>query len=389
MKSKLFTSLALAFAVVSLTPAPASAQQHRATRLGNPATRFATPLRTPEDFRMMLLSEALRADVDFIERESGFTGDLQDFRRAAETAEINALQIAPGTRLKAMSTRKGGKPELLHDVLWAGKQPFEAYEFFFTSGGRRWRAISPKPCANFWLEDLGVEPKPALTLDCNAPGEVFLRQPAKVCLTLRNTGNAPEPAATVTLPTPAGAKLVSATIGARIADEGLVWDLPELAGGSARELCAVFTLAEPGSLAFAGTARDATTSTDSHCETQVKGIPGVLCEVVDVVDPIEVGSEETYEVSILNQGSATLTNLKMTCTLAESQEFVSGSGASDVTAEGRTVSMGVLPELKPKATVSWKVVVKAVAADDVRFTTQLTADQFPNPIVREESTQQY
>ena len=52
--------------LVLLAVTPGQAQQHTATRLGNPATRFAKPLQFPEDFRALFRSEALRADVDSI-----------------------------------------------------------------------------------------------------------------------------------------------------------------------------------------------------------------------------------------------------------------------------------------------------------------------------------
>ena len=73
----------------ALTPfvmksAEAEPEVHIATRLGNPVTRFADPLKSPADLQAMLRSETLRADVDFIARESGFKGEMEDLRRAAE-----------------------------------------------------------------------------------------------------------------------------------------------------------------------------------------------------------------------------------------------------------------------------------------------------------------
>ena len=173
---------------------PVVAQQHFATRLGNPATRFADPLQTPDDLRRMLTSEKLRADVDFIARESGFKGDLEELRSAARTAKILELRIPHKSVMKAMSTREKGQPVLLREVMWMGQEPIEAYEFYFASQGRRYRVVTPKPCANFWVEDYGVELRPVLTMQCSVPEEVILGRPARYCLVVTNSGTEVEPA---------------------------------------------------------------------------------------------------------------------------------------------------------------------------------------------------
>ena len=88
-------ALALGFLAVS-----AEAQQHKATRLGNPATRFAQRLpKKPDDVRVLLRSDKMKADVAAILNEVGWKGNLEDFDRAAASAEITTVQIAPGTRL--------------------------------------------------------------------------------------------------------------------------------------------------------------------------------------------------------------------------------------------------------------------------------------------------
>ena len=137
--------------------APATAQQHRATRLGDPAHRFAPPLTQPEQLRTLLRDEKMRPDIAAILSQAGWKGNLDDLIRAAGTAEITEIQVPPGTRMPFMSSREKGRPVALHDVLWAGKQPFGAYVFNFSSNGQRYRLVTPKPCSNFFVEDLGPD----------------------------------------------------------------------------------------------------------------------------------------------------------------------------------------------------------------------------------------
>lgn len=390
MNAKVFVLMRSLIVVGLLAAMAVQGQQHYATRLGNPATRFADPLQTPEDLRRLFASEKLRADVEFIAKECGYQGDFEDLRRAAANSRILELSIPTKTLLPAMSTREHGKPVLLREVLWKGKEPIPAYEFYFVSGGRRYRVVTPKPCANFWVEDYGKVRLPTLTMQCRATVEAPVRRPIEVCFTITNSGDESEAAMALRMAFPEAASFVSATGNGQAAEREVAWEIPGLRPGRSTNVCAVFTAAQPAALAFVGTARGRVAPpVESHCETRVVGVPGVLIEVVDLVDPIEVGNEETYEILVLNQGSAVLTNVKFVCTLEENQEFVSGSGASAVAAEGRIITLAPLPHLQPKEKAVWRVVVRASKAADARFTAELTADQFQQLITETESTQQY
>lgn len=376
--------------VIVLLALTAPAQQHRATRLGNPATRFANPLQTPDDLRALFRSEKLQADVEFIARESGFTGAMEDLRAAGSNSVIVEIKIPVGTLLPAMSARKNYKPVLLREVLWAGSEPIDAYEFFFASQGRRYRVTTPKACANFWIEDFGKEARPILAITCNAPAEVPLRRRVEVCLTVSNHGDAGESSTTVSLPMPAGAVLASATAEGKGGEGKVTWELANLSAGRTTNICAEFSTAQTGTLEFNATARGIlAAAATTHCATRVVGIPAILLEVVDLADPIEVGRNQTYEIRVTNQGTGPLTNVRVNCTLEARQEFVSGTGASEVIAEEQRLTLAALPSLRPKDQATWRIVVKTLSAGDVRFTTEVRSDEFTEPIKEVEPTRQY
>ncbi|MEK7360262.1 MAG: hypothetical protein AAB422_07800, partial [Planctomycetota bacterium] len=114
MIKNLFTFILPLMALVMLAASPLYAQQHIARRLGHPSTRFADPLQTPEDLRDRLASQKLKADVaTIVNLCEGWRGNLSDFLHAAATEPITPIQIPIGARLKAMSTRKDGKPILI------------------------------------------------------------------------------------------------------------------------------------------------------------------------------------------------------------------------------------------------------------------------------------
>lgn len=283
MKSKLFLFLGGVCALaIFLTATSAQAQQHRATRLGIPGFRFADPITTPEGLRALFSNPRLKPDIASVLDQWGWQGDLADLHHAAATAEVSEVKVPTGTRLPFMSTRKNGKPVALFDVLWAGKEPIDAYVFVFSSKGQRYRCVTPKLCSNFFLEPLG----------------------------------------------------------------------PEL----------------------------------------VKPVPpqiSIHFEVVDLEDPIEVGHPVTYDISVLNQGTQPITNIRLLCLVPSNQEYVSGTGVTPVTAQNQKVWLHAVPVLAGKAVVRWRVIVKAIGAGDTRFKVECLCDQITEPFVRSEATQQY
>ena len=173
---------------------PAEAQQHKATVLGNPATRFAKPLKKPDDLRVLLRSERMKADVAAVLKDAGWPGDPADFDRAAAAADIVSVEIAPGTTLPFMAARKNGKAYAMKDVLWAGKKPIDAFAFEFSSGCMRYRLVTPKACSNFWLENLGKDtadakcapPPPPPVVSVSGASETCVTQPVEYAITVKN-----------------------------------------------------------------------------------------------------------------------------------------------------------------------------------------------------------
>lgn len=365
--------------------------EHRATHLGNPATRFADPLVAPDDLRWRFRDTKLRADITEVLRQWGWKGRLEDLFKAADSAPIVPQDIAVGERLPFMSTRHQGRPVCLVDVVWEGKTPAPAYAFEFASMGRRYRCLTPKACSNFLLIDLGKEPVPALELSCAAPPHSILRRPVRVCLTLRNTGDGPEAGATLRLPVPEGVDVQELEGGGiEGPDRMITWPAASLAPGASREACATFRPSGIGNLAFHPSASGSTTpSIASQCATDVRGLSAILLEVVDVEDPVEVGGEVQYVVRLVNQGSAPETHVRLVCRLPASQQFVSADGTTPARLAQNGIETDVIPTLAPKASAEWRIKAKATAEEDARLVVELTSDQSVQPIRETESTRQF
>jgi len=123
--------------------------------------------------------------------------------------------------------------------------------------------------------------------------------------------------------------------------------------------------------------------------TEVVGIPAILLEVIDLEDPIEVGANVVYEISVTNQGSAPGTNIKVICTWEDAQEFVSVSTGQVAGRTANSLEFDPIPSLAPKAKNSATITMKALEVANVRFKVSIMSDQITRPVEETESTNQY
>ena len=111
--------------------------------------------------------------------------------------------------------------------------------------------------------------------------------------------------------------------------------------------------------------------------------------VVDLDDPVELGAETTYEIRVVNQGTAPCTSVKIACDAPVGMELLSAEGPVGHRIQGKRLTFEPLPKLAAKADVIYKVRVRAAKAGDWRFRTWLSSDHMPQPIYEDESTQVY
>ena len=128
-----------------------------------------------------------------------------------------------------------------------------------------------------------------------------------------------------------------------------------------------------------------------ECELRTvwEGIPAVLLEVIDVEDPDEVGTTDTYIITVTNQGSATDTNVRITCELEPAMEYVSSDGPTRATSTGRTITFAPLPTLQPKQKATWRVVVRGIEPGDIRFRVTMITDELTRIVEETEATRFY
>jgi len=232
--------------------------------------------------------------------------------------------------------------------------------------------------------------QPVLTIKRTGSGRWYIGRLATYEITVTNNGNLPAKNTVIENIIPAGLTSVEATEGGRLSGSTLIWELGILAPKASRTVSVSCTPTKEGPLtniatATAYCAEPATVSV----KISVTGIPGVLLEVIDIEDPVNIGSLVTYVITVTNQGSAHSTNIRIDCVLEDNVQYVSSAGTSPGQIKGNTVRFAPLSILQPKAKATWRVVATAVEPGDVRCKVTLNTDQLTRPVEETEATYLY
>jgi len=232
--------------------------------------------------------------------------------------------------------------------------------------------------------------QPVLTISKTGPERHYLGQSVSYEITVTNTGDAPAKNTIVEDTIPVGVNSIKATAGAKLSGSRLIWRLGTLAPNGSKKLRVLFTPTKPGELTSTATATAYCAEVvTALAKTSILAIPAIMLEVVDAEDPVEVGSNTTYVITVTNQGSADSTNIQITCTLEDSMQYVSSAGATTGSIEANLVRFAPLSRLRRKGKATWRVVVKAVKPADARFKVTLTTEELVRPVDEAEATRLY
>jgi uncharacterized repeat protein (TIGR01451 family) len=233
---------------------------------------------------------------------------------------------------------------------------------------------------------------PRLDLALVGPSMRYLDRKATYVIKVINPGDAPATNVSVNNLIPPGFKFIGASDGGQhdFNTRTVSWFLGEVGPGQTREVKFEVQAITPGShkhKAMATAARGLTV--ESELMTKVEGVSALLTEVVDTDDPIEVGSDTTYEIRVTNTGSKTENDIRLVCTLPDKMQFKNAQGPCRFQQDGSSVIFEPLPKLAPRADAIFRVQVKGLQPGNVRFKMQVTSASIPEAITREESTTIY
>lgn len=228
---------------------------------------------------------------------------------------------------------------------------------------------------------------PGLNVEKSGTAEQFINRNATYAIVVSNTGETALSPVNVVDTVPEGNVIVNAG-GGTVAGNTITWTIPSLASGAKETFNVAVTNRTAGRTVNSVTASapgDNLTAS-AQAPTTWRGVAGVLLEVVDDPDPIQVGETTTYTVKATNQGNADLTNLRLS--LALPGELTALSASSGIVSE-KKVDFPITPVLASKASVSYTVIVRGSAEGDARARVTLETNETRSPVVEEESTTVY
>lgn len=254
---------------------------------------------------------------------------------------------------------------------------------------------------------------PKLDVKVTGPAERLIGTKGRYTVTVSNPGEVPVSGVTMSGAIPVGFKVCD-TGAATLYAGRLTWSVDDLPPGKGVTFAFEGVSHTAGQLTHKVEATgDRDTKATGECVTTVEGIPGLRMELVDSADPVERGGEITYEIKVTNTGTKADTGVKIVCDLPLNLKFVSCSGPTkgQFTVEeiplGRAsenaiviksnptkitrqiVTFDPISDLAPKTEAVFKVKVKGLMADDVRFKAVMTSKHLTTPVTKEESTRVY
>lgn len=231
-----------------------------------------------------------------------------------------------------------------------------------------------------------------LTLKTFGPKRRFLNREAQFDIEVANNGNAPAGDIRVTDHLPDGLQFISASDGGihDPATHTVSWKIDAVAPAQKRKVAVKVLAQAPGDLMNKATAqgkRGREMSAESLI--RVEGLAALLCEVASLENPIEVGAETTYEIRVINQGTAPSTGVQVMASVPAGMTPKSATGPTPFRIEGQRVIFEPLARLAPRADTVFRVRILGVQPGDMRVKVQLTSDQVRVPVFQEEATHVY
>jgi uncharacterized repeat protein (TIGR01451 family) len=220
--------------------------------------------------------------------------------------------------------------------------------------------------------------------------ELFINRAASYDIVVSNTGDVDLTGVVVT-DTAASETVIATAEGATVSGTTATWNLGTLRAGEKKNLSVKVLSKVPGR--FCDTASVTSTmglKDSAQACTVWKGVTGVLLEMVDDPDPIQVGETSKYTIKVTNQGSTIdIKDLAIVATLPDELDVVPNTTTDGGVVRGKTITWPVVSTVSPKGTVTRTYTVKALKTGDARSKVAITTSLRKEPIEKFESTTVY
>ena len=226
---------------------------------------------------------------------------------------------------------------------------------------------------------------PAVTLSKVGGSALYVDGVRTYAITATNTGTANLTGVTITDNIPSQMSYVSSDNGGQEADGVVTWAIGNLGVGESVEVQVTLSGEAVGEVInTANVTTDEGATADAVVNISIVAAAAAHLNIIDGVDPMGVGEQGSYTVTIANQGDdVAMTNVRLTITIPAQFSIVSADGGS---ISGGTVTYSAIPSLPAGSEMEFVINVESVSAGDVVASATLRYDEFTQPITAQEGT---
>ncbi len=150
----------LALFVLTATAVPLSAQPaagdgyKNLQRLGGPY-QFNSTLKDLAAVKRMMARKQIQKDIGLLMDKAGtpsLTPTVIEILTKGDPEQIKDMEFQPGDTMVWMAFRRGGRPDIVRNLKWAGRKPFPAFVFVIDDMDKTYTFVLPKQCANLALQ---------------------------------------------------------------------------------------------------------------------------------------------------------------------------------------------------------------------------------------------
>jgi uncharacterized repeat protein (TIGR01451 family) len=233
---------------------------------------------------------------------------------------------------------------------------------------------------------------PSLEVSIDGPGKRYLDRPATYAIGVANSGTASAREIELVTYLPKGMKFVSADNQGDYEPQNhaVYWSLEELPAKQAGTAELTLLPLETGDqkLSVEGRAELGLQHADEKT-VEVASMSQLQFTIADEADPIEVGAETTYVITLDNSGSGAATDIQLSVALPPQLKAIGGDGPTSVVVEGGQLAIDPLGRLGAGEKAVYKIRVQGLGDGPQRFQVRLLTKETGVPVTKEEVTHVY
>ena len=233
---------------------------------------------------------------------------------------------------------------------------------------------------------------PEIRVTSEGPNRRFLQRKATHAFTIQNEGTAEANNVNLVARLPSGLRYVSSDNRGRYDSNShaVYWKMPSLREGVAGTVELTTLPVEVGQqdIKFEANA-DLRLTADATQKLAVEHLVDVFFEIDDLVDPIEVGTDTTYRMKIVNQGTKVASNVLLKVDFPRGLEPTSVDGDLRSQIQGQAVKFEPISSLPPGQQVQVSVKARGSAPGDLRVVASCRSDGREVAVSKEETTRVY